>query len=212
MKLILLGAPGAGKGTQGEILSTKLNIPTISTGNILRAAVSNGTPVGLQAKSYMDNGHLVPDDLIIDIVKERLAESDCANGFILDGMPRTIPQAKALEENGIIFDAVISLEISDEEIVSRMSGRRMCAKCGASYHVVSNPPKREGICDSCGGKLVTRHDDTPETVQQRLDVYHEQTEPLIEFYAQEGNLRSIPNVGGIEAVSQAIFQVLGIGE
>ena len=212
MKLILLGAPGAGKGTQADILSRKLNIPTISTGNMLRAAISNGSAVGLEAKSYMDKGALVPDSVIIGIVKERLAESDCANGFILDGMPRTIPQAEALRDNGISFDAVVSLEISDDEIVERMSGRRVCPKCGATFHVVSHPPKQEGICDVCGDKLIIRPDDAPETVRARLDVYHQQTEPLKKFYAEMGNLRSVPNAGSIEAVSQGVFKALGIGE
>ena len=212
MKLILLGAPGAGKGTQADILSRKLNIPTISTGNMLRAAISNGSAVGLEAKSYMDKGALVPDSVIIGIVKERLAEPDCANGFILDGMPRTIPQAEALEANDIRFDAVVSLEISDEEIIGRMSGRRVCPKCGATFHVVSNPPKTEGVCDVCGEALIIRPDDAPETVQSRLDVYHAQTEPLKDFYARLGNLRSVENAGSIEAVSAAIFRALGIGE
>ena len=212
MKLILLGAPGAGKGTQADILSRKLNIPTISTGNMLRAAIANGSAVGLEAKSYMDSGRLVPDSVIIDIVKERLAEPDCANGFILDGMPRTIPQAEALEANDIRFDAVVSLEISDEEIIGRMSGRRVCPKCGATFHVVSNPPKTEGVCDVCGEALIIRPDDAPETVQSRLDVYHAQTEPLKDFYARLGNLRSVENAGSIEAVSAAIFRALGIGE
>ena len=212
MKLILLGAPGAGKGTQADILSRKLNIPTISTGNMLRAAIANGSAVGLEAKSYMDSGRLVPDSVIIGIVKERLAEPDCANGFILDGMPRTIPQAEALEANDIRFDAVGSLEISDEEIIGRMSGRRVCPKCGATFHVVSNPPKKEGVCDACGEALIIRPDDAPETVQSRLDVYHAQTEPLKDFYARLGNLRSVENAGSIEAVSAAIFRALGIGE
>ena len=212
MKLILLGAPGAGKGTQADVLSRKLSIPTISTGNMLRAAISNGSAVGLEAKSYMDKGQLVPDSVIIGIVKERLAQSDCANGFILDGMPRTIPQAEALRDNGISFDAVVSLEISDDEIVSRMSGRRVCPKCGATFHVVSNPPKTEGVCDVCGEALIIRPDDAPETVQSRLDVYHAQTEPLKDFYARLGNLRSVENAGSIEAVSAAIFRALGIGE
>ena len=207
MKLILLGAPGAGKGTQADILS-----PTISTGNMLRAAIANGSAVGLEAKSYMDSGRLVPDSVIIGIVKERLAEPDCANGFILDGMPRTIPQAEALEANDIRFDAVVSLEISDEEIIGRMSGRRVCPKCGATFHVVSNPPKTEGVCDVCGEALIIRPDDAPETVQSRLDVYHAQTEPLKDFYARLGNLRSVENAGSIEAVSAAIFRALGIGE
>ena len=209
MKLILLGAPGAGKGTQADILSRKLNIPTR---NMLRAAIANGSAVGLEAKSYMDSGRLVPDSVIIGIVKERLAEPDCANGFILDGMPRTIPQAEALEANDIRFDAVVSLEISDEEIIGRMSGRRVCPKCGATFHVVSNPPKTEGVCDVCGEALIIRPDDAPETVQSRLDVYHAQTEPLKDFYARLGNLRSVENAGSIEAVSAAIFRALGIGE
>ena len=212
MKLILLGAPGAGKGTQADILSRKLNIPTISTGNMLRAAIANGSAVGLEAKSYMDSGRLVPDSVIIGIVKERLAEPDCANGFILDGMPRTIPQAEALEANDIHFDAVVSLEISDEEIIGRMSGRRVCPKCGATFHVVSNPPKTEGVCDVCGEALIIRPNDAPETVQSRLDVYHAQTEPLKDFYARLGNLRPVENAGSIEAVSAAIFRALGIGE
>lgn len=212
MKLILLGAPGAGKGTQAEILSEKLGIPTISTGNILRAAIANGSPVGLEAKSYMDAGQLVPDSVIIQIMKERLAESDCANGYILDGMPRTIPQAEALDANGITFDAVLSLEVSEDEIVDRMGGRRVCPKCGASFHVVSNPPKKQGVCDICGSELIIRPDDAPETVRQRLNVYHQQTEPLKAYYAGQGILRLIPNAGSIEGVSKAIFQALGIGE
>ena len=212
MKLILLGAPGAGKGTQADVLSHKLGIPTISTGNMLRAAIANGSAVGLEAKSYMDKGALVPDSVIIGIVKERLAEPDCANGFILDGMPRTIPQAEALEVNDIRFDAVVSLEISDAEIIGRMSGRRVCPQCGATFHVVSNPPKKEGVCDVCGSALIIRPDDAPETVQSRLDVYHAQTEPLKDFYAKLGNLRSVENAGSIEAVSQAIFRALNIAE
>ena len=178
MKLVLLGAPGAGKGTQAEILSRKLNIPTISTGNILRAAMKNGTPVGLKAKSYVESGKLVPDDVIIGIVCERLAEPDCANGYILDGMPRTIPQAEALEQHGIDVDTALSIEIADETIIERMSGRRTCKDCSATFHIVSNPPKVEGKCDFCGGELTIRKDDAPETVKARLDVYHAETEPL----------------------------------
>lgn len=212
MKLILLGAPGAGKGTQADILSAKLGIPTISTGNILRAAIANGSPVGLEAKPYVDSGHLVPDDVIIRIMQERLAENDCANGYILDGMPRTIPQAEALEASGITFDVVLSLEVSDDEIVSRISGRRVCPKCGASFHVVGNPPKKEGVCDICGSALIVRPDDTPETVRHRLHVYHQETEPLKAYYAAHGILRLIPNAGSIEEVSKGIFQTLGIGE
>ena len=178
MKLIMLGAPGAGKGTQAEILSAKLGIPTISTGNILRAAIKDGTPIGLQAKSYMDAGKLVPDEVIIGIVAERLAQPDCASGFILDGVPRTIGQAEALDQAGVTFDHVLSIEISDAEIEERMEGRRVCSTCGAPYHIHAKPPKQEGICDSCGGVLMQRDDDRPETVRHRLEVYHSETEPL----------------------------------
>ena len=170
MKLILLGAPGAGKGTQAAVISRELGIPAISTGNILRAAIQEGTPTGMKAKTYMDEGHLVPDEVIIGIIKERLAEPDCAKGFILDGVPRTIAQAEALEAAGIKFDHVVSLEIADATIMERMSGRRVCSKCGASYHIVAVPPKAEGVCDVCGGELVTRKDDKPETVKNRLAV------------------------------------------
>ena len=210
MKVIMLGAPGAGKGTQAEILSKKLNIPTISTGNILRAAVKNGTPVGLKAKEYMDAGKLVPDDVIIGIVAERLAEPDCANGYILDGVPRTIPQAEALEQAGIVFDHVLSIEISDEEIVKRMSGRRACPACGATYHVVSAPPKQEGVCDKCGAALVLRDDDKPETVKNRLKVYHEETEPLKDFYKAKGILNAVDNQPTIEATTKVVEAALGI--
>lgn len=210
MKLVLLGAPGAGKGTQAEILSRKLSIPTISTGNILRAAVKNGTPVGLQAKAFMDAGKLVPDDVIIGIVRERLAESDCAGGYILDGMPRTIPQAEALEKVGIEIDCALSIEISDDTIVERMSGRRTCPNCGASYHIVSAPPKTEGICDNCGSELTIRKDDAPETVKARLAVYHKETEPLKDFYAQRGKLKSVENQPTIEATTAEIEKALGI--
>ena len=209
MKLILLGAPGAGKGTQAEILSETLSIPTISTGNILRAAIKNGTPTGLKAKSFMDAGKLVPDEVIIGIITERLAEADCANGYILDGVPRTIAQAEAMEKAGICFDAVVSIEISDETIVDRMGGRRVCEDCGASYHMVAVPPKKEGICDKCGGKLVQRPDDAPETVLSRLEVYHKETEPLKAFYAQRGLLKPVDNQPSVEATSQAILRVLG---
>lgn len=209
MKLILLGAPGAGKGTQAEILSQTLNIPTISTGNILRAAIKNGTPTGLKAKSFMDAGQLVPDEVIIGIITERLVEKDCANGYILDGVPRTLAQAEAMEKAGINFDAVVSIEISDETIMERMSGRRVCEGCGASYHVVAVPPKTEGVCDKCGGKLVTRPDDKPETVKDRLTVYHKETEPLKDFYAKRGLLKPVENQPSVEATSQAILRVLG---
>ena len=210
MKLILLGAPGAGKGTQAEIISKKLNIPTISTGNILRAAVKNGTPVGLKAKEYMDAGKLVPDEVIIGVITERLAEPDCQKGFILDGVPRTIPQAEALEKAGITFDAVVSLEISDEEIVERMGGRRVCAKCGAPYHIKNLPPKVEGVCDACGGKLEARADDKPEVVRDRLTVYHKETAPLKDFYAERGLLKSVENQPTVTATTDAILRALGL--
>lgn len=209
MKLILLGAPGAGKGTQAQILSTELGIPTISTGNILRAAIKDGTPVGLEVKHFLDNGQLAPDDLIIEIVRERVAEEDCKNGYILDGVPRTIAQAEALEKAGIVFDHVVSLEISDEEILERMSGRRVCEHCGASYHLVAVPPKVEGVCDKCGGKLVRRKDDAPETVKQRLEVYHKETEPLKAFYAERGLLRPVENRPTVVENSQAVLRALG---
>ncbi|MCI7741594.1 MAG: adenylate kinase [Clostridiales bacterium] len=209
MKLILLGAPGAGKGTQADILCKELDIPTISTGNILRAAIKNGTPTGMKAKAYMDEGKLVPDEAIIGIITERVAEEDCANGYILDGVPRTIAQAEALEKAGIVFDDVVSIEISDEVIMERMSGRRVCESCGASYHLVAVPPKQEGVCDKCGGKLVQRKDDAPETVKARLEVYHKETEPLKAFYAQRGLLRSVENQATVAETSQAILHVLG---
>ena len=209
MKMILLGAPGAGKGTQAERLCKVLDIPTISTGNILRAAVKNGTPTGLKAKAFMDAGKLVPDEVIIGIITERLAEDDCKNGYILDGVPRTIAQAEAMEKAGINFDAVVSIEVADEVIMERMSGRRVCESCGASYHLVAVPPKVAGVCDSCGGKLVQRKDDAPETVKDRLEVYHKETEPLKDFYAQRGLLKSVENQPSVEATTAAILKALG---
>ena len=188
MKLILLGAPGAGKGTQAEVLSEKYNIPTISTGNIIRAALKNGTEMGLKAKEFIDAGNLVPDEIVIGIIKERLAEDDCQNGYILDGFPRTIPQAKALDEMGFDIDAALSIEVADEEIVKRMSGRRVCEKCGASYHTEYKKPAIDGKCNFCDGALVIRKDDEPETVKNRLNVYHEQTEPLKDYYRNCGKL------------------------
>ncbi len=208
MKLILLGAPGAGKGTQAEILSAKYGIPTISTGNILRAAMKNGTPVGLKAKEYVENGKLVPDDVIIGIVKERLAEADCKDGYILDGMPRTIPQAEALEENAIEIDCALAIEVEDSTIIERMSGRRTCGSCSATFHIVYNPPKTEGKCDLCGGELGIRKDDAPETVKARLDTYHAETEPLKDFYAQRGKLKVVDVKGGIEETTAAIVKAL----
>ena len=208
MKLILLGAPGAGKGTQAEIISKKLNIPTISTGNILRAAVKNGTPVGLKAKEYMDAGALVPDEVIIGVIPERLAEDDCKAGYILDGVPRTIAQAEALEKEGIQFDCVLSLEVSDAEVEQRMTGRRTCVACGATYHVVANPPKQEGVCDLCGKELTRRKDDEPETVKSRLATYHAETEPLKGFYEARGVLKTVENKGSIDATNAAIMEIL----
>ena len=208
MKLILLGAPGAGKGTQAEILCDKLGIPTISTGNILRAAVKEGTPMGQKAKSFMDAGALAPDDVIVGIVKERLAQPDCANGFILDGMPRTIAQGEALEKMGVEIDKVIDLVVSDEPITRRMSGRRVCAQCGASYHIINKPSAKEGVCDRCGGALVIRKDDEPATVLERLKAYHEQTEPLVAFYRQRGKLVEVPDQGSIEATTAFLLKLL----
>ena len=208
MKLILLGAPGAGKGTQAEILCDKLGIPTISTGNILRAAVKEGTPMGLKAKAFMDAGALVPDEVIVGIVKERLTQPDCANGFILDGMPRTIAQGEALEQMGVEIDKVINLVVSDEESAKRMSGRRVCGSCGASYHIVNKRPAVEGKCDRCGGELTIRKDDEPATVLDRLKAYHEQTEPLVEFYRQRGKLVEAPDQGSIEANTACVLKLL----
>ena len=191
MKLILLGAPGAGKGTQAEVISEKLSIPAVSTGNIIREALANGTEMGLKAKSFIDAGQLVPDDVVIGIIKERLAKDDCANGFILDGFPRTIPQAEALDTMGVIIDRVISIEVEDEKIVRRMSGRRVCKACGSSYHLEYKKPAQDGVCNACGGELVQRKDDHPDTVLDRLHVYHEQTEPLKDYYEKKGILRIV---------------------
>ena len=210
MRLILLGAPGAGKGTQAEILSRILDVPTISTGNILRAAMKNGTPVGLKAKEYVDAGKLVPDDVIIGIIKERLAQPDCSKGYILDGVPRTIPQAKAMEEMGVAVDCALSIEVDDELIVERMSGRRTCKECSQTFHIVSNPPKVEGICDFCGGELNIRKDDAPETVKSRLETYHRDTEPLKDFYEKLGRLKTVENQPSIEATTAEIRNTLGI--
>jgi adenylate kinase len=208
MNLILLGAPGAGKGTQAEILCGKLNIPTISTGNILRAAVKEGTEMGLKAKSYMDAGALVPDDVIIGILKERLAAADCANGFILDGVPRTLAQAEAIERMGIRIDKAVELAVEDQTIIDRMSGRRVCEACGASYHIKNKPSKVEGVCDSCGGKLVIRKDDEPTTVLDRLKAYHTQTEPLVAFYRERGKLAVVENQPTIEATTAEVLKAL----
>ena len=209
MRLILLGAPGAGKGTQAEIIAAKLDIPTISTGNILREAIKNGTPTGLKAKDFMDRGMLVPDEVIIGIVRERLAQPDCANGYILDGVPRTIPQAQALLDQGVEIDRVVSIEIADEVIEARMTGRRVCGSCGASYHIVANPPKKEGICNACGSELVIRKDDKPETVRHRLEVYHNETEALKGFYEKLGKLRLVEGNQPIEDATRDILAALG---
>ena len=208
MKLILLGAPGAGKGTYAEMLKNKLGIPTISTGNILRAAMKNGTPVGLKAKEYIDHGQLVPDDVIIGIINERLQEADCAGGYILDGVPRTIAQAEALEAAGIRFDAIVAIEIADEVIVKRMGGRRVCEDCGSSYHIINIPSKVDGVCDKCGGKLVQRKDDEPETVKNRLEVYHTMTEPLKGFYETRGILKPVVDRPKAADTLQDILAVL----
>ena len=210
MYVILLGAPGAGKGTQAEIISAKLGIPTISTGNILREAVKNGTKVGLEAKQYMESGKLVPDDVIVQIVKERVAQPDCKQGYILDGMPRTIPQAEALVKYDVPIDHVISIEIADQVIEDRMVGRRVCAACGASYHITANPPKAEGACDACGGELTIRKDDAPETVKQRLTVFHNETEPLKAFYQNMGILTEVEGNQPIENATKDILAALGV--
>lgn len=208
MKLIFLGAPGAGKGTQAEVISQKLGIPTISTGNIIREALKNATEMGLKAKSYIESGKLVPDSVVIGIIQERLAKDDCSSGFILDGFPRTIPQAQALDEMGVKIDKVVEIQVDDETIIGRMSGRRVCSACGASYHIVNKPPKKEGVCDACGGELVQRKDDAPETVLDRLQVYHTQTEPLKDFYAEKGILRTADGTLGIEKSIEATMKAL----
>ena len=209
MNLILLGAPGAGKGTQAELLTEKLSIPAISTGNMLREAMRNGTDLGKQAKQYMEAGELVPDELILGIVAERVSQSDCANGFILDGVPRTLAQAEALDAKGVRIDHVVSIEIADDVIEGRMTGRRVCSKCGASYHIVANPPKAEGICDLCEGELIIRKDDAPETVRHRLEVYHASTEILKRYYEAQGKLRLVEGNQSIEGCLDQILSAIG---
>ena len=208
MNLILLGAPGAGKGTQAEIISDKYNIQTISTGNIIRAALKNGTEMGLKAKAYTEQGKLVPDDVVIGIIRERLAEQDCKNGFILDGFPRTIPQAKALDDMNITIDAALSIEVADEEIVKRMSGRRVCEKCGASYHTEFKKPEIEGVCNNCDGNLVIRKDDEPETVLERLKVYHDQTEPLKDYYKAQDKLVLVQGQDDVKDTTELVLKAL----
>lgn len=208
MKLILLGAPGAGKGTQAEKICEKLNIPAISTGNILRAAVKDGTEMGLKAKSYMDAGQLVPDEVVIGIIKDRLNDDDCKNGFILDGFPRTIPQAQALLDSGVDIDKVIDIEVPDEAITKRMSGRRVCSKCANSYHIEYKKPKVDGICDACGGELIQRKDDAPQTVLDRLVEYHKMTEPLKGFYENLGKLKVVEGQEDVADTTKLVFTAL----
>jgi len=210
MKLILLGPPGAGKGTQAEILIKKLGVPQISTGDILRGAIKNGTPIGLKAKEYMDAGNLVPDDVIIGVVKERLAEKDCEEGYIFDGMPRTLRQAETLDEQGVIIDAVLAIEVPDEVIVARLGGRRTCPECGIIYHIKSKPPEKEDICDACGAGLVIRKDDEAETIRNRLRTYHKETEPLIKYYEAQGKLRKASGNCPIAEQTAEVYKALGI--
>ena len=213
MKIIMLGAPGAGKGTQAKMIAEKYNIPHISTGDIFRANIKNGTELGKKAKEYIDQGQLVPDELTLDLVMDRFKKDDCKNGYVLDGFPRTIPQAEALkaalEKMGETIDYAINVEVPDENIVNRMGGRRACPGCGRTYHIKHNPPKVEDICDVCGAKLMLRDDDKPETVTKRLSVYHEQTKPLIDFYKKEGVLREVDGTQDLNDVFQAITEILG---
>ena len=213
MKVVMLGAPGAGKGTQAKKIAAKYSIPHISTGDIFRANIKNGTELGKKAKTYMDQGLLVPDELVVDLVVDRVNQEDCANGYVLDGFPRTIPQAealtKALAGQGQKLDYAIDVDVPDENIVRRMGGRRACVGCGATYHLEYAPPKQEGICDTCGGKLILRDDDKPETVTKRLGVYHEQTQPLIDYYTNAGILKRVDGTVDIDEVFQAITEILG---
>ncbi len=209
MKIIFLGAPGAGKGTQAELVSKKLGIPTVSTGQIIREALSSGSDMGLKAKKFIDEGKLVPDDVVIGIVKDRLQKSDCDKGYILDGFPRTVPQAEALDAMGITLDAVVSLEVSDETIIERMSGRRVCPKCSRTYHTSYKPSPRGDLCE-CGEALTVRSDDKPEVVAYRLETYHDQTEPLKEFYQKKGNLLTVEGAEEVEETTKRTFKVLGI--
>ena len=212
MKIIMLGAPGAGKGTQAKKIAEKYSIPHISTGDIFRANIKNNTELGKKAKTYMDKGELVPDELVVDLIMDRFKDADCANGYVLDGFPRTIPQAevldKALTELGDKIDYAINVDVPDENIIKRMSGRRACVTCGATYHIVHIPPKKEGVCDTCGSELILRDDDKPETVKNRLDVYHKQTQPLIDFYTEKGVLRSVDGTVDMKDVFAAIVAIL----
>ncbi len=213
MKIIMLGAPGAGKGTQAKMIAEKYSVPHVSTGDIFRANIKNGTELGKQAKEYMDKGQLVPDELTVKILLDRVAQDDCKNGYVLDGFPRTIPQAEVLDEAltklSESIDYAINVDVPDENIVGRMGGRRACVKCGATYHVKYNPPKEEGVCDACGDKLILRDDDAPETVQKRLDVYHEQTQPLIDYYDKKGVLKTVDGTVDMKDVFAAICGILG---
>ena len=210
MKIIFLGAPGAGKGTKAEIVAKRLGIPTISTGAIIREAISSGTELGIKAKKFIEEGRLVSDEVVIGIIKSRLAKSDCSKGFILDGFPRTVPQAVALDDMGVTLDKVVSIEVPDEVIVERMSGRRVCKKCGATYHVTDNPSKAGSRCDRCGEELTIRSDDAPEVVLSRLEVYHSTTEPLKDFYEAKGNLVLVDGVGTVEETAKRTFCALGV--
>ena len=210
MKLTIMGPPGGGKGTQAEVLCAKLGIPHISTGAIIRNAIREKTALGVVAEKYIEDGQLVPDELVIDMVSHRLAEEDCENGYILDGFPRTLPQADAMDKFGIKLDAALNLIVADEVIVTRLAGRRECKDCAAPYHVEFNPPKEEGVCDKCGGTLITREDDVPETIRQRLDVYHRQTEPLIDFYKGKGVLVNVTGRDTIEETTEAVLEALGV--
>ena len=213
MKIVMLGAPGAGKGTQAKRIAAKFSIPHISTGDIFRANIKNNTPLGAKAKSYMDKGELVPDELVIELIMDRFAQDDCVNGYVLDGFPRTIPQAeeldKALKSVNDNLDYAIDVEVPDDNIINRMSGRRACVNCGATYHIVHNPPKVENECDTCNGELILRDDDKPETVKNRLDVYHTQTEPLLKYYTEKGILYTVDGTQDMDTVFDSIFKIVG---
>jgi adenylate kinase len=213
MKIIMLGAPGAGKGTQAKMIAKKYDVPHISTGDIFRANIKNGTELGMEAKKYMDKGQLVPDELTVKILLDRVAQADCQNGYVLDGFPRTIPQAEVLDKEltklGDKIDYAINVDVPDENIINRMSGRRACVQCGATYHIVHIPPKIEGICDNCGSELILRDDDKPETVKSRLEVYHTQTQPLIDFYTKKGVLKSVDGTVDMNDVFASIVAILG---
>lgn len=213
MKIVMLGAPGAGKGTQAKRIAAKFSIPHISTGDIFRANIKNNTPLGAKAKSYMDKGELVPDELVIELIMDRFAQDDCVNGYVLDGFPRTIPQAeeldKALKSVNDNLDYAIDVEVPDDNIINRMSGRRACVNCGATYHIVHNPPKVENECDTCNGELILRDDDKPETVKNRLDVYHTQTEPLLKYYTEKGILYTVNGTQDMDTVFDSICKIVG---